>query len=354
MSFVKNLEARFARMQFGGKERLRIYRKLARFLKNNVSLTSALDTLWLHSSKDGKKPSMPAALAIDAWRKQVANGKSLGVAVRGWVPENDRIVLEAGEGNLVEALNNACLLYESQKQIKGALIAGVSYPIFLILIAMGFLVMFGLQVIPQFEQVLPRDKWSGVGWQMAVMSDFVRSYLIPSVAGAVLFIGAVIWSMPRWTGPLRVRAERFPPYSIYRLVAGSGFLLSMAALIRSGVKTTAALRLLQRDATPWYAERIGKTLAFVNNGLSLGDALQKTGLNFPDEDTVQDLRAYSSLEGFDEMLMKLGEENLDDTVKLIQNQTAILKNVGIVVLGGVFAWIAIGIFSLQQQITSNL
>jgi hypothetical protein len=52
--------------------------------------------------------------------------------------------------------------------------------------------------------------------------------------------------------------------------------------------------------------------------------------------------------------MKLGEENLTDTVNRIRTQTAILKNVGIVVLGGVFMWIALGIFSLQQQITSNL
>ena len=92
----------------------------------------------------------------------------------------------------------------------------------------------------------------------------------------------------------------------------------------------------------------------MNNGSNIGDALYKTGLNFPDAETVNDLRSYAALDGFDVMLMKLGKENLEDTVTRIQAQANILRNVGIILLGGVFSWIAVGIFSLQNQISSGM
>lgn len=354
MSFLSDFEDKFLRLQFGGKDRVRIYRKIIRFLDNGVPLPAALDTMWRHASQDGKKPKAIGALVIDAWRRQIANGKPLGVAIQGWVPEADRVVIEAGEqaGNLSGAIDNACILYESQKRIRAAVIGGLAYPIVLVMTAIGFLIVFGTQVIPAFSTVLPRDRWTGVGWQMGVMSDFVNTGLAPLLGALAFLVALMIWSMPRWTGKTRVKFDRIPPYSIYRLIRGAGFLLSLAAMVKAGLKVTMALRSLARDATPWYGERIGRTLAFVNEGLDIGDALYRTELEFPDAETVADLRAYAKLDGFDEMLIKIGRENLDDTVARLEQQSAVMRNAGIVLLGIVFIWIATGIFSLQQQISA--
>jgi Type II secretory pathway, component PulF len=350
---VSGLEQKFMRIQFGGKTRLRIYRKLVRFVANGVPMTTALETLWKFAVDNKRKVE---AAVLEDWLANTRNGRPLGVAIQKWVPQQDRIVIEAGEtaGKLVDAIENACLLYESQRRIRGAVLAGVLYPLVLVGIAIVFMVMFGTQVVPAFDEILPREQWTGVGAQMAAMSDFVNVGLVPLLTGLAGLGVLVAWSMPRWTGKLRSRVDDFPPYSLYRLVAGSGFLLSVAALVKAGVKITNILRILQRDAGPWYAERMTKTLAHVNNGLDIGDALHKTGLNFPDKETVNDLRAYAKLEDFDEMLMRLGKENLDDTVTRIQAQSAMLRNVGIVILGLVFAWIAIGIFDLQNQMTAGM
>lgn len=350
---MSGFEQRFIKLQFSGGSRLRIYRKLERFIRNGITITNALETIWRHSSQDGRKPKNPSAVVVDAWRRQINEGKSLGVAVAGWVPENDRVVIEAGsQSDLPSALENACFLHESQRRIRSALIAGLAYPIVLVLVAVGFMVIFGTQVIPAFETILPRDQWTGVGYQMSLMADFVSHGLLPLSIAVVLLTIAMIWSMPRWTGPMRVKADAFAPYSIYRLVAGSGFLLSLGALVKAGVPIPSVLRLLKKDAKPWYAERLTRTLAHVDNGHDIGEALYRTGMNFPDKETVNDLRSYAMLEGFDEMLTKLGRENIEQTVERIESQTATLRNGGIIILGGVFAWIAIGIFSLQEQITA--
>ncbi len=355
MSAMKRFEQWFIRAQFSGKARLRIYRKMSRLQKNGISMPDALRTMWNHESQDGKKKTKPAAMALEAWRKQIENGKILGIAVQGWVPENDRIVIEAGEraGSLAQALDDAIFIYQGQKRIKQALIAGLAYPIVLFFTAIGLLTLVGTNIVPTFESILPRDRWTGAGASMALLADFVNVAMIPALVGLAFLIVAIIWSMPRWTGRARVRMDRFPPYSLYKLVQGSGFLLSFATMVKAGIKTTDALRLMQRDASAWLTERLSKTLNIMNNGANIGEALFRSRLEFPDQETANDLRTYAGLDKFDEALVVIGRENLEETVHRIEQQSAAMRNVGILALAMVFAWIASGIFSLQQQMTAT-
>lgn len=353
---ASSLEKWFIKLQFTAKMRTRVYRKLNRFLGNSVSLAQALDIMYGHASEDGKKPKSVQAVVIDDWRRQIRNGKTFGRAIQGWVPDSDRLVIEGGEiaGNLTVAIDKAVLISGSSKKIRNSLVGGLAYPVLLIFVAIGFMVMFGLQVIPSFEEILPRDKWTGIGAQMAVMSDFVRMLLFPALAAIGVMVGGIVFTMPRWTGTWRNRFDRYPPWSLYRLIVGSGFMLTVSGMIKSGIPIPTILSMLQRGASPWYAEKLSRTLYHVNNGHNLGEALHRTGFRFPDEETVQDLRAYAGLNKFDETLEKLGTEWLEDSVQKIERQTGILRNVSFVILGGVFAWIAMGIFSLQQQITNSL
>lgn len=351
-----SLEKWFIRMQFGAKMRTRVYRKLNRFLGNSVSLAQALDIMYGHASEDGKKPKAVMAIVLDDIRRQVRNGKQFGRAIQDWVPASDRLVIEGGEiaGNLPVAIEKAIMISGSSKKIRNTLVSGLAYPVLLIFVAIGFMVMFGLQVIPSFEEILPREQWTGVGAQMAVMSDFVSTFLFPTLIALGVLIAVTVYTMPRWTGKWRNRFDRYPPWSLYRLIIGSGFMLTVSGMIKSGIPIPQILTMLQRGAGAWYAEKLSRTLYQVNNGFNLGEALHRTGFRFPDDETVQDLRAYANLNKFDETLEKLGTEWLEDSVQKIERQTGILRNISFVVLGGVFAWIATGIFSLQQQITNSL
>lgn len=355
MSALKRFEQWFIRVQFSGKARLRIYRKLSRLQKNGVSMPDALRTMWNHESQDGKKKTKPSAIALEAWRKQVDNGKILGIAIQGWVPENDRLVIEAGEraGALAQSLDDSIFIYLGQKRIKEALFMGLAYPIFLFFVAIGLLIIVGTNIVPTFDSILPRDRWTGAGASMAWLADFVNVAMIPALVGIAGLVIAIIWSMPRWTGRVRIRMDRFPPYSLYKLVQGSGFLLSFATMVKAGIKTTDALRLMQRDASPWLMERLSKTLNIMNNGANIGEALYRSRLEFPDQETANDLRTYAELDKFDEALVVIGRENLEETVHRIEQQSAAMKNGGILLLAVIFGWIAAGIFSLQQQMSAT-
>lgn len=353
---IGNYQRMFLKFAFNEKQRMRVYRKLSRFLANSVTLSTALEIMHKHATLDGKKPKASVALILNEWRRQITNGKSFGQAVQGWIPDSDRLVIEGYEsaGNLGMGIEKAVLISSSAKQIKSTLIGGLAYPVMLIIISILMLVLFGLQVIPTFEEVLPRESWTGVGAQMATMSDFIRDYIIYITCFMAFMVILTIWSMPRWTGSLRVKFDRFPPWSLYRLVMGAGFMVAVGSMIKSGMAIPSILKMLQRGASPWYIERLSRATYHVNNGSNLGDALHRAGHNFPDTETVQDLRAYASLTGFDETLDRLGTEWLAESVAKVQQQTGVLRNFGFVFLGVVFGWIAMGMFSLLEQITSSM
>lgn len=353
---LEALELKFAKWQFTGKKRNRVYRKLTRFLGNGVPLPKALDILWGHASDDGRKPKEAQAVIIDSWRRQVAEGRKLGQAIKGWVPDSDRLVIEGGEtaGNLTVAIDKAVSINESAGKIKMTLAKGLTYPVILMFASVALLVMIVRQVVPAFDAVLPRDQWEGVGAQMASVAFFIDNYLTYGIAGLISIVLLIIGTMSRWTGPIRTRFDKYAPWSIYRLTLGAGFMLTVSGMIRAGIPLPTALGMLGRDAQPWYRQRVLDTLKWVDEGFNLGEALHKTGYQFPDKESVQDLRAYAGLNKFDEALEKLGTEWLTESVEKIEIQTGFLKNLSFLFLGGTFIWIYGGIFSLQQQIVTTL
>jgi type II secretory pathway component PulF len=353
---VSNLEKKFAKLQFTAKKRNRIYRKLKVYLSAGVPLPTALDTLYAHASNDGKKPSDALAIVIDDWRMQVADGRKLGQAIREWVPDSDRLVIEGGEeaGRLEVAIEKAIMINESAGKIKYTVIQGLGYPVLLVFVALALLVLQAKQVVPAFDSVLPREQWTGLGAQFAFVAMMVDNFLFAGIGLAIGLITLITYTMPKWAGGLRVRFDKWPPWSIYRLVLGSGFMLTISGMIKAGIPLPGALALLGRDAQPWYRLRLRETLQWVEEGKNLGEALHLTGYDFPDRESVMDLRAYASLNKFDETLEQLGKEWLEESVQKIEMQTAMLKNLSFFLLGLTFMWIYGGVFSLQQQITNSL
>jgi type II secretory pathway component PulF len=348
---ASSLQRIWLKLNFGTKERIRVYEKLHSFLTSNVSLRKALEIMYQHASDDGRKRSAPIAQILLEWLRDIKNGRDFGHAIQGWVPDSERLVIEGGEqASLPDAISRAIMISESLRNIIGTIRNGLAYPCMLFAAAIGFMFFFGIQVIPQFEEILPRDQWTGIAWQMAVMSDFARNWLawvLIVFAALGVFIGV---TMPRWTGPMRVRFDRYPPWSLYRLVVGSGFMLTASAMIKAGVKETKILVVLQRGASKWYVERLSRTLFQVKNGHNLGEALYRTGFNFPDKETVQDLRAYAQLGKFEDNLERLGQRWLTESVARVKAQVSVLFMTSLLFFGGVFFWIAGGIFSLVNQV----
>lgn len=346
----------FAKLMFGSKQRLRFYRKIATMTKYGLPLNRVLDMLYDQASKNGQRRNDPKAIVLDSMRISIRNGRPLSVAVAPWVPYNERMMVEAGEEsqNLSDALNNLITINQGVAQMQGAIVSGLAYPVVLLFASCGVLWLFGTEVIPSFAVVLPTDQWTGAAASLAGMSAWVQVWLVPTLIIIIAAFAAIIYSMPRFTGPIRKPLDKVPPWSIYRLVSGAGFLLSLGALVAAGVQTARALEKIKKNASPWLRERLEATLKHVYSGSNVGRALQRSGYGYPDEEIIEDLVAYADLPAFTEMLETLGKEWMEDSVKLIKQQAQVLNTISLLFMGGIVAWIFSGMFSIQQQITSSV
>lgn len=349
-----DLQRRWAKTQLTETARLRLYRKMAKMLANGLPLLKILEELRERASFEGRKPNEPMAIVLDDCRRMVQNGRMLSEGLEWWIPRTEQMIIMAGEqsGRLENTLMAVIEVVQAGKKIKNVVLAGVTYPIAIFALIIAYIYVFGTRVIPQFARMVDPTSWHGAAKSLYVMSVLVQDwmpYLILAVLGA---IAIVLASMPRWRGNTRVFIDRFAPFSIYRLIVGSSFLMAFSALQFAGITVEKSLVRLSDLAQPWLRERLDGALLGVKSGLNCGEALRNAGYGFPSKEVVDDLCVYAEYKGFAEALKILADEWMEDGVETVSTHMKILNGVAIVLLAIVIGWLVTGFFGIQQEIAA--
>lgn len=345
----------FCHMPGSANDRISLYNKLRSLLRNRFSLMDALERIYQIASKDGKSPYDTLAIAISCWMKSVRNGDPFSVALRGWAPSTELLMLSVGDvANLEMALENTVKVVEGTKRMKEAVMGAVLYPLFLISLVILLIYGVGRYMVPPMIDAVPNLKWTGIARQLVALSFFVdeNPLLLFSTLPIIVFLTCL--TFPRWKKESRAYADKIPPWSIYRIFIGVGWLLSLSALVKAGTPVSKALRSLRADASPYLLYRIDSALKHVNNGDNIGDALYKTELGFPDEEVIGDLRIYSELDNFTEALERLSVEWMEDSIKNVAQKAAALNGLAILMIAAVICWVVAGTFDMQEQMVDGM
>lgn len=342
----------WARWQFnsGAAVRRRIWIKLAKLIGNGVKIIDGVQSIRERRQAQYGKTD-PAVMALLAWEKQLKNGKKFSEAIALWVPSQERMLLAAGErsGKLGESMESAAEVMVAQRDIKSAIIGGLAYPALLVVAGFGMLFMFGYKLIPAFSQVVSDDKWKGMAAIVVSISHWVQSWLWLPGMMFLLSIGALIWAMPNWVGEARVRFDRYPPFSIYRVVQGSSWIISLAAMVEAGERLEDALKQIVQSASPWLSARTNGILRGLRGGHSLGEAMARTRTGFPDPEIIDDMAIYSQMADLDEALKMISREWIKDSVTAIQTNMKVVFNVGLVAVACLIGFMVTGLISMQMQ-----
>ncbi len=357
MKKLNKAEEYYARLiiQFSNKTRLKLYRKIASLMRNRFSLMDALDMLHDSASNGGKNPGEPLAIAIAAWGRSLNNGKTFSEALKGWAPDRERLMLSVGDvSDLEGALMNLIKVTEGSTKMIRPIIGAISYPSFLMMMAVLIIYAIGVYMVPPMMDAAPNVRWRGLAKNLVDLSGWIKDNWLIAFAALPILMAVIYFTISIWTGKIRALFDNIPPWSLYKSFVGISWLLAMAALIKGGTPVSTAMRALRRDATRYLKERIDKTLIFINNGDNLGQALAKTGLNFPEKELIDDLKIYSELDNFEEALDNLANEWLEESVYSIEEKAGVLNMVALLAIGGVIAWAVMGTFDMQDQITSSM
>lgn len=340
---------------FANKTRLKLYKKIASLMRNRFSLMDALDMLHEGASNGGKNPGEPLAIAIASWGRSLNNGKTFSEALKGWAPDRERLMLSVGDvSDLEGALLNLIKVTEGSTKMIRPIIGAITYPSFLMMMAILIIYAIGVYMVPPMIDAAPNVRWRGLAKDLVNLSAWIKNNWLIAFSSLPVVMALIYFTIGIWTGKVRAFFDNIPPWSLYKVFVGISWLLALSALVKGGTPVSTAMRALRRDSTKYLKERIDKTMVFINNGDNLGQALSKTGLNFPDKDVIADLKIYSELDNFEEALDNLANEWLDESVYMIEEKASVLNMVALLSIGAVIAWAVMGTFEMQDQITSGM
>ena len=218
--------------------------------------------------------------------KELAEGRTLSRAMRhlpGYFSESSTYVIEAGEatGNLAPILSKIISHLEEKREIRSRVLSGMTYPLFVGLMAIGVVLFFLFFLLPQIQEML-----ASLGGELNLMARIMidGSNLVllfgPFVLIALLVGFGILtqWSKTEKGG---VALDR----SLLKLpLFGNIFFLSelfhlsslLGTLIWSGIGLTENLRLCERTIKNRFLRASFRSArVLVNEGKSLPDAFRK-------------------------------------------------------------------------------
>jgi len=351
---TENLERSFAQFQMRSnrKKRFRIYRKLEGMLRMNEALSRSLDRLYQNASEMGKYPNRPEAKALREWFLKDREGLGLSEAMSGWVPDSELYMIRAGEesGTMAKAFSSIQKVGEKAKEMRSAVTYAVAYPGFMLILVSFVLWMFGVNLIQNMRKTAPPSVVAAMG-NVAVVSDFIANWGLWCLVGLAVLVFIISTTMPIWTGKIRAKFDMYAPWSWYRALQGSGFLLGLSALLGSQVPLKRALEILEDQAKPWLRERVDSAREEVLRGRNLGEALRIGNFNFPDPAVAIDLEILSERADVGSVIEEVTDEWIDDQIEMLKAQAAVARNLGLVAVGGTIAWAMQSVFAVVTEVS---
>lgn len=342
--------------RFDNDKRMNLYRKIASLLKNDFTLMGALDRAWHIESKDGKKTNEPFAIVLRAWMDGLERGLAFFEAVNGWVPANEALMLSVGDvSRLSTALENLTVVTSGIAKIRKSLFNALSYPLFLLGMTVVIVIMVGLYLVPPLSSAAGGAiVWKGAAASLVVVAKYSEMYWAWAVVFFCVAVLFIWWSMTNLTGRVRVFFDKFPPWSMYKVSVSVSALMSLAAMVKSGTNLLDALRMLSDSGSKYLRSNLEPAERMIENGYNLGQALDKTGRNFPNDEIIGDLEIYADMNEFDKNLSQIANDYMESSVRKMESLSGVLNSIGILLVSAVIAWIVFGTFDMQEQITNVL
>jgi type II secretory pathway component PulF len=347
------LQMFFIRLSFDTEARKKLWKKFSVNAKYGISHYIILE----HLLRRAREKKRGIAFLYEKMLRSRDYGVKLATALTGFVPaEEIQLILAGEEGNAhSENFMLASQLAANKTQIKKSVISACGYPFFLLTLSILLLLLISIQIIPQFAETLPPERWEGAAAYLYKVASFVNS--AAGLFTGLILLGmclAIYLSFPRWTGHWRKKIDSFGPWGVYRLIVGSSWLFSFATLMRAGIQINSILTRMMSspDCTPYLRERLAAILHHYNHGIGFGPSLLACEMNFPSEETVDDIQAYAGLPNFEFQLFEIAQDRMEGDIEQIQFQ---MKKINMALM--FFVALEIGaliaaVFSIQQQMLS--
>jgi type IV pilus assembly protein PilC len=270
-------------------------------------------------------------------------------------------LVAAGEvGGILDTILNrlAAYLEKAEKlarQVRGAM----TYPVTVLLIAVGVISVLMVKVIPVFEKMFADFGGALPGPTQAVvdLSAWMQSYLVYCLVAAGLCVFGFFQARERSEG-FRFQTDRvllaspiFGP--LLKKVAVARFTRTLGTMIASGVPILEALDIVGRSAGNLVIEEeIQTARSAIAEGRTIAEPLQESKV-FPGM-VVQMIAVGEETGSMETMLSKIADFYDDEVDTAVASLTAMLEPLMILFLGGAVGGILIAMYMPIFKIAENI
>lgn len=312
--------------RFSSSRRIELYQALLVTQETGMPLYKGLEMLHSVYSRQEKNPYNVIAMVLDDAKKALTGGsRNLASAIKRWLPDSEAIQLASGEqaGKLTECLQGLISMTESKSKMMTTVLAGMAEPVLLLVLSIGLLFQISQEIVPIMSRSQDLSQMTGAPYIMYLLATSVQRYGVYLLGLTVCFFGWVFWSLPqRGNSGIRLILEKFPPWSIYKAIEGTTFLLNVAIMLKSNIQLYRALEIMRQFANPWLKERVEMTMFGLRQGRTLGASLVNAEYDFPDKDMLPFLVVLSEQKNFEQAINVLAMRWIERTVVKVKSTLA--------------------------------
>lgn len=324
-------------------ERAEIYQQVALFLGDGVRMELALEDMANIRRERGGKFLNKKADFLESLLDGLRSLGNFSSALENSGNPPETSLIKAGEdaGRLKETLESAADGIIAAREMVSVIRSALMYPVVLFLSLLGVLWFSAVYIAPELEHSVKGIIWTGQSATYFAVGKFVASYQVLTIFGLLFIVIMLIkWSMPHWVGYGRMTADRFPPWSLYRLLHGVQFMSGLSTMMSAGIPMAQAVWSLSDGSPPYVRDRLDTILFHIRQGkTSFGEALHAAGQDFPDPEIVDAMRVYARMANFQQLLESSSDKWLKIAVNSAKRQAKVLNTLSLVVGGVVLMWI---------------
>ena len=261
-------------------------------------------------------------------------------------------MVKAGElgGVLEVVLNRLSEFMEKAQKIKGKVIAAMFYPVAVLCVATGILMILMVKVIPSFKSVfegmLEGAQLPAFTRLVLGISDMVKDHILWTLAIVVVFViffnlfvrtkfGRVAWDKVKLKMPV------LGP--VISKVAISRFTRTLGTLVSSGVPILQALTIVKETAgNVIVSNAVNSVHESVKEGETITAPLEASGIFPPMVISMVDVGEQTG--ALPEMLLKIADNYDDEVDNAVAAMTSLLEPIMIVFLAVIVGSIVIAMF----------
>jgi len=331
------------------------FRQLSILIATHTPLVQALEAI------ERQTPASAWRDVIVDMRRRVEEGSTLAAAMEVHGTHFDAIaqsMIAAGEsgGKMDVMLQGLANLTRQQYHVRRAIVGAMVYPLVLIVVSLGVLVVTLFFVLPQFQGLFetlqaplpPTTK------ALITIAGALKAYWWAVLGGVGALVALSLWTRRTPTGKAAldralVRAPRIGP--MLRSFATARIARILGVLLGARIPMMDALGLVRRG-TPntCYRELLEGAETAVSRGESLADVLSRSGLVVPS--ICEALSSGERSGDIGGVLVQVAAFLDEDNELVVKSLMSIIEPVILTLLGLIIGFVAVSMFLPLFDLTS--